>query len=59
MRPQPARVELYNMNGIRVISAEWNGQREYTLSIAAMPPGLYFLHVVFGNAAETVKLIKL
>jgi hypothetical protein len=56
---QAARVELFNMNGARVISEDLKGDMKYSLSIAAMPPGLYFLRVVSGSSAETVKLIKL
>ena len=47
------------MNGVKVVSREINGKGSSTLSIAEMPSGLYFLHVVCGNAAETVKVVKL
>ncbi|MFZ4521043.1 MAG: LamG-like jellyroll fold domain-containing protein [Bacteroidales bacterium] len=56
---QSVKVELFNMNGARLMSKNMNGDSKYSLSIADMPPGLYFLHVVSGNTAETVKLIKL
>ncbi|MCX6303741.1 MAG: T9SS type A sorting domain-containing protein [Bacteroidetes bacterium] len=57
--PRPATVELFNTGGVRLISKMMNGDVRYTLSIADMPPGLYFLHVVTLNSAETIKLIKL
>ncbi len=56
---QDARVEIMNMNGVKVLDEQLNGDRKYNLSITAMPPGLYFIHVVAGNLAETVKLVKL
>jgi hypothetical protein len=54
-----ARVELFNMSGARVITEDMSGDRQYTLSIETMPAGIYFLYVVAGNVAKTVKLVKL
>jgi hypothetical protein len=59
-KPMPdARIELFNMNGARVVSEDMKGVRLYTLSIANLPNGLYFLHVISGNSGETLKVIKL
>jgi hypothetical protein len=53
------RIEVLNMKGVKVLSAELNGTRKQQFSISSMPPGLYFIHVVSGEKAETMKLIKM
>jgi hypothetical protein len=52
------KVEITDINGLREISEDLPGLRNYTLSIENFPPGMYFLHVTTGNSKETSKLVK-
>jgi hypothetical protein len=52
------RVELYGMQGERILSEELKGSRKYDLSLAGKPNGIYFIRVITGNHAGTGKIIK-
>jgi hypothetical protein len=50
--------EIYNMNGISVMSKEFNGETKYRISLMDVPAGLYFLRIVAKDKVETIKVIK-
>ena len=52
------KVAIYGMHGEKVMTRELTGKMKYGLSIGEFPVGLYFVKVVAGEDAETLKLIK-
>ncbi|MDP1623732.1 MAG: T9SS type A sorting domain-containing protein [Bacteroidales bacterium] len=52
-------VEIFDMSGVRVESMKMRGERKHEFSLKGMNAGIYFIHVITGNHAETVKLVKL
>ena len=46
------------MNGISVMSKEFNGETKYRISLMDVPAGLYFLRIVAKDKVETIKVIK-
>ncbi|MFZ4522462.1 MAG: cohesin domain-containing protein [Bacteroidales bacterium] len=51
-------IEVYGMQGAKILTATMNGDMKHELSIYGMPAGIYFIRVICGNQAETRKLIK-
>jgi hypothetical protein len=52
-------VEIYSMNGMKVITRKSNGERKLSVSASNLKPGLYFIRVTTGNKNEILKLIKM
>jgi hypothetical protein len=55
---QVVNVEIYSMRGGKVMTRQLTGERKHDFSISEFPAGLYFVKVVAGGDAETLKLIK-
>jgi hypothetical protein len=53
------RVEVYGMDGVKVYSGGFAGEKSHTIPLTSLLPGVYVIHVVFGLDAGTVKMIKL
>ena len=54
----PVQVNMYNLFGERVWSADMTGITEYTVSTELLPPGMYLLKVVLGLRSKIVKVIR-
>ncbi len=52
------KVEIYGMRGDKVLSGQMSGEIKHEFSVAGFPAGLYFVKIVAGSDAETIKLIK-
>ena len=52
------QVDIYGMWGEKVLSTLLNGERKNEFSLSDKPVGVYFIRVVSGDKAETVKIIK-
>ena len=57
--PGQVRVDVLNINGVKVLSEEITWEGKHLFSISTRPPGIYFIHILSGDRTETVKLIKL
>jgi len=51
-------VNIYGMRGEKVFAKILQGDRRYEISISDRPVGIYFIRLISGNRAETVKIIK-
>jgi len=52
------QVDVYGMRGEKVLTAQLNGEHKHEFSISDRPVGVYFIRVILGSKAETVKIIK-
>ncbi|MCX6307183.1 MAG: T9SS type A sorting domain-containing protein [Bacteroidetes bacterium] len=52
------KVEIYSMLGGKVMTGQLNGETKREFSISEFPVGVYFVKVLAGSEAETIKLIK-
>ena len=52
------KVEVYAMNGERVLSDKMIGEKSHEFSFSDVPSGLYFVKVVADDYVETIKLVK-
>jgi len=52
------KVEIYGMRGEKVLTGELLGEMKHDFSISDFPAGLYFVKVMAGEDAQTIKLIK-
>ena len=52
------KIQVYAMNGIKLMSVETVGTRKHELSVSGFQPGIYFVHIVTGFNSEIVKIIK-
>ena len=53
-----AKMELYNMNGLKILSEELTGKSGRIFDISALPAGLYLVKVICGENVEMVKVVK-
>ncbi|MDP1621096.1 MAG: GEVED domain-containing protein [Bacteroidales bacterium] len=53
------RIEIYGMHGEKVFAGQFTHETKHEFSISELPTGLYFVKVIAGNEAETIKLIKI
>lgn len=51
-------IEVYNMLGKNLLSAEFLAQSHYTLNLTDHQPGIYIVRVVRGQEMDFVKVIK-
>jgi hypothetical protein len=56
--PSELRVEMYGVYGEHLFSEDLKGQKKYDLSLAGKPAGVYFIRVITGKLAGTVKIIR-
>jgi hypothetical protein len=52
------RVEVYNINGKRVLTENMVGEKQHEFLFSDMPPAMYFVKVVAEDYVETIKLVK-
>ncbi|MCX6279532.1 MAG: T9SS type A sorting domain-containing protein [Bacteroidetes bacterium] len=52
------RVEMYGILGEHLLSEDLQGNLKYDFSLAGMPNGVYFIHIIIGNFTVTKKIIK-
>jgi hypothetical protein len=52
------KVELFNMNGSRVMTGQMVGEKQHEFATASLPAGIYFVKIVAEAQVETIKLIK-
>jgi hypothetical protein len=52
------RIEILNLNGLKMKSEELHGAMKYQGSVSDLMPGIYFIKVFTGNFVETLKLVK-
>jgi hypothetical protein len=52
------KVEVYNMQGARVLAEVIIGQKKHEFLFSDVPGGIYFVKVIAGDHVETIKLIK-
>ncbi len=55
---EKVRVEIYGMKGEKVLAKELTERKTHDFSLSEVPAGLYFVRVVAGEKAETMKLVK-
>ena len=51
------RVEIFSMQGEKVLSAEIEGKRSHEFSLADRPAGIYLIHVLGWNYYSTGKVM--
>lgn len=51
-------VEIYGINGDKVLKTSLEGQNSYQLSLAGKPAGIYFVRMTSGGTTEAMKIIK-
>ncbi|MCX6268970.1 MAG: fibronectin type III domain-containing protein [Bacteroidetes bacterium] len=51
-------IEVYNIQGEKVMTDQMVGEKKRQFNFADMPVGLYFVKVVAGDYVETIKLVK-
>jgi hypothetical protein len=51
------QVDIYDMRGAHVFSSTYEGTRSHEFMVDGMSPGLYFVRVLNGGQAETLKLV--
>jgi len=51
-------VDVYGMQGEKVLTTEMDGEIKHEFSISDKPVGVYFIRVIVGSKAETLKIIK-
>jgi hypothetical protein len=55
---QPAYIEVYNILGIRVMTAQHPDNKTITIDLSYYPPGIYFISLTSGNSTIRKKIIK-
>jgi len=51
-------VDIYGIWGEKILTETINGERKHEFSLSDKPSGVYFIRIISGNKAETVKIIK-
>jgi hypothetical protein len=52
------KVEIYSMNGKKVMTENIVGEKKHEFNFSDLPVGLYFVKIVADEYVETIKLIK-
>ncbi len=52
-------IDIFNMHGVKLESEVLKGEKYQKFSLDQEPSGIYFIHVISGNTAETKKIIIL
>jgi hypothetical protein len=52
------QVEIYNMTGDKILSANMTGDSKHYFSLSSTPPGIYILQVTSGKKRGTNRIIK-
>jgi len=53
------KVEIYNMNGVKVLSEQILNSGKQLVHLSYLQPGLYFIRITGGTMNQTIKLVKL
>jgi hypothetical protein len=56
--PGKIHVDIYRMQGEKVITNDFSGTRSLEFDLSELPAGIYFVRLVSGSQTETVKVIK-
>jgi hypothetical protein len=51
-------IEIYSMTGKKIATGLMVGAQKHEFTISDMPAGIYFVKVISGDHAETMKLVK-
>ena len=51
-------VDIYGIWGEKILTETLIGERKHKFSLSDMPSGVYFIRVITGDKAETVKIVK-
>jgi hypothetical protein len=51
-------VEIYTMNGNRMMAAKMTGEQKHLFAASELPAGIYVVKVVADDYSETIKLIR-
>jgi hypothetical protein len=54
----PLRIDIFGMWGEKVLTAALGGDRKREFSLSGKPAGVYFIRLLTGEKAETMKIIK-
>jgi hypothetical protein len=54
-----SKIEIYTMNGVRVLARDFNGVHKCELQISEFKTGMYFIHILTGTERSVEKLIKM
>ena len=52
------KVDIYGIWGEKMLTTVLNGERKHEFSLSDKPAGIYFVRVISGEKAETIKIIK-
>ncbi len=52
------KVEVYTMNGEKIMTERMIGEQRHEFQFSSIPVGLYFVKIVADDYVETIKLIK-
>ena len=52
------QVEIYDMNGLRMLTAEISGERKHEFSLSDKPAGIYLIRVITGQNSGTTRILK-
>ncbi len=52
------KIEVFGMNGERVMTAELTGEKKHIFSLSTAPPGLYLMRVFTGETIEIIRINK-
>jgi hypothetical protein len=52
-------VDIYGMNGVKVLSQDLSDGRKHFFAAESLRPGMYFIQVTTASSKEIVKLVKL
>lgn len=52
------RIEIYSMQGERLLHEQYSGEMKHELSLNGRPAGIYFIRVLCGGTSGSVKIIK-
>ncbi|MDP1622771.1 MAG: Ig-like domain-containing protein [Bacteroidales bacterium] len=53
-----ADIEVFSMQGNKVLSARLKDEKTHLFSLSAKPSGIYFIRVISGSRSETAKIIR-
>ena len=56
--PEKVTVDIFGILGEKALNKTMTGLRKYEFSISDRPVGIYFIRIICGDKAETVKIIK-
>ena len=52
------KVEVYGMNGNRILTESMTGEKSHEFGFSTIPAGLYFVKIIADDTVETIKLVK-